>query len=225
MPGSCPHGGGRSRACTSARCRHFASPAGPSRRSMTPKGQAGRSSRTRCRCRPAPPRSRTRCDERPGGTHVETGRMGAVLAHVRRHQPAYAGLRWCGGAFWPGVAATMGSGVAALGAAGPAWLLDEGHVAPRAGAEHPGVVVGHAEHLETVLGDAVPLLAGDLACLAADADRAVGEESLASRRFRPARVGSRDQVRTTNATSRAVPVGVIRVVPVSTLRPARRRYS
>src|SRR6201999_3923078 len=59
-------------------------------------------------------------------------------------------------------------------------LLDEGDVPPGAGAERPGVVVGRPEQLQVaVLRVPVPLLARDLAGLAADADRGVGEEALA----------------------------------------------
>src|SRR6059058_4861138 len=55
-------------------------------------------------------------------------------------------------------------------------LLYESNVSPRVGAEHAGVVEGHAEQLVAVVRDGVPLLARDLAGLAADADRGVGEE-------------------------------------------------
>ena len=56
-----------------------------------------------------------------------------------------------------------------------------------------GVVVGRAEHVEAVRGDVVPLLAGHLAGLAADADAGVGEEPLARRRVVVAGVGRRVQ--------------------------------
>ena len=56
-------------------------------------------------------------------------------------------------------------------------LLDEGHVAPGRRAQADGVVVGHPGQAQPVLGHRVPLLAGDLAGLAADADRRVGEEA------------------------------------------------
>src|SRR5256885_4641196 len=55
-------------------------------------------------------------------------------------------------------------------------LLDEGDVAPGVRAELGGVVVGLTGPGEAVLRDEVPLLAGDLARLAADADRRVREE-------------------------------------------------
>ena len=56
-------------------------------------------------------------------------------------------------------------------------LLDEGHVPPGVGAERAGVVVRHAQQVEVLARrHAVPLLAGHLAGLAADADRGVGEE-------------------------------------------------
>src|SRR5699024_7027582 len=59
-------------------------------------------------------------------------------------------------------------------------LFDERHVPPGVRAERARVVVGGAEQFEVpVGGDVVPLLAGDLAGLAADADGGVGEEALA----------------------------------------------
>ncbi|MDN5635548.1 MAG: diguanylate cyclase, partial [Brevibacterium sp.] len=59
-------------------------------------------------------------------------------------------------------------------------LLDEGDMSPRVGAEAARVVIRGAEELEgPVLRVVVPLLAGDLAGLAADADRGIREEALA----------------------------------------------
>src|SRR5205085_2192955 len=52
----------------------------------------------------------------------------------------------------------------------------EGDVPPAVRAELAGVVVGLSAPVETVLRDEVPLLAGDLAGLAADADGRVREE-------------------------------------------------
>jgi len=48
---------------------------------------------------------------------------------------------------------------------------------PAVGVQLLGVVVRHAGEQQTVLGDEVPLLASDLAGLAADADAGVGEET------------------------------------------------
>ena len=48
-------------------------------------------------------------------------------------------------------------------------LLDEGDVAPGVGTEAPGVVVGLRQEVQSVGRDVVPLLARDLAGLAADA--------------------------------------------------------
>ena len=70
----------------------------------------------------------------------------------------------------------LAPGLAGLGDA-VAVLLDEGHVTPRAGTECARVVVGQPEQVQAVLGDDVPLLARDLARLAADAERGVGEEA------------------------------------------------
>src|SRR5262249_32910990 len=50
-------------------------------------------------------------------------------------------------------------------------------MAPRVGAERRRVVVAFAGPHQSVLGDDVPLLAGDLARLAADAHGGVGEEA------------------------------------------------
>src|SRR4029453_10067415 len=90
-------------------------------------------------------------EQRPGRADLQARGRAAVLAHVRAHQPAQPVL-------------------APL-------LLDEGDVAPGAGPQGPGVVVGVAgEAQRPVLGGQVPLLAGALPGLAADADRGVGEE-------------------------------------------------
>src|SRR5699024_5048990 len=62
-------------------------------------------------------------------------------------------------------------------------LFDEGDMPPTVRVERVAVVVGTAEHVEEVLGNVVPLLAGHLARLAADAHRRVGEEPLPRRRF------------------------------------------
>jgi hypothetical protein len=76
-------------------------------------------------------------------------------------------------------------------------LLDERHMPPGVGAEALGVVVGHAGQFEAVLGDGVPLLAGHLARLAADAHGGVGEEAHARRGVRipgrPRHVGFRTE--------------------------------
>ena len=58
-------------------------------------------------------------------------------------------------------------------------LLDEGHVPPAVGPEGQRVVIGLAAEAVGIGGNVVPLLAGHLAGLAADADRGVGEEALA----------------------------------------------
>src|SRR4029077_20918060 len=78
----------------------------------------------------------------------------AVLAHVAHHQPAAVG--------------------AVL-----AELLDELHMAPVDAGESPGVVVASArQHAPTAVRgrQLVPLLARDLARLAADAHRGVGKK-------------------------------------------------
>src|SRR2546423_2128 len=97
-------------------------------------------------------------EEGAGRADVEAGRVRAVLADVARHQPAQRILR-------------------VVVRARRLALLDEGDVAPRVRAEGRRVVVALARPDETVLGDQVPLLAGHLAGLAADADRRVGEEA------------------------------------------------
>jgi hypothetical protein len=55
--------------------------------------------------------------------------------------------------------------------------LDELHVPPRGGTKAQGVVVRISGPEEPVFRDGVPLLAGDLAGLTADADGRIGEES------------------------------------------------
>src|SRR5207248_1379826 len=82
--------------------------------------------------------------DRAGRADVEAAGMSAVLADVGAHQPAE---------------------VAVLRA-----LLYEGDMPPGIRVELAGVVVGLARPDEPVLRDEVPLLARDLAGLAADAD-------------------------------------------------------
>ena len=99
-------------------------------------------------------------DDRSRGTGLEAAGVLAVLAHVGREVPAER------------VAAVA----AVSGPDGHLAALDELHVAPRRVAEARCVVVRESREREPVVGNAVPLLARDLAGLAADAQRRVGEE-------------------------------------------------
>src|SRR5262245_35976057 len=81
---------------------------------------------------------------------LQAGGIRTMLADVRVHQPADIAI---------------------------ALLLDERDVAPGVGAQTSRVVVGVGQEVQPVVRQQVPLLAGDLAGLAADADRAVGEEA------------------------------------------------
>ena len=103
-------------------------------------------------------------EERTGRARVEAARMRAVLADVRLHQPTQR----------LGTAVGMCDLAVELQRLG---LLDEGDMTPRVRVELHGVVVARAGPLEPVLGQEVPFLARDLAGLAADADRRVGEEA------------------------------------------------
>ena len=118
-------------------------------------------------------------EQRPGRAHVQAAGVRAVLAHVRGHQPAEV---------------AVGRG-----------LLDERDVPPGRGAERAGVVVGRAEQVEPVVGDAVPFLARDLARLAADADRRVGEEPLARSGVAPTRRAPRPAGRGRSVDSSSPP--------------------
>src|SRR5262245_2519111 len=93
-------------------------------------------------------------DDGVGGAHLHAARQRTMLADVAHHAP----------------------GDATLGRA----ALVELHVAPVLLVELAGVVVAVAE-LRGVSGELVPFLAGDLAGLAADAERRVGEEADRSR--------------------------------------------
>src|SRR5437868_9427558 len=115
-------------------------------------------------------RPELRAKERPGRADVETGRVRAVLADVRLHQPAQ-----CSAA----VAVRMQRLL----------LLDERDVTPRVRAECRCVVVGLSGPDLPVLRDEVPLLARDLARFTADADRRVGEEAYAGVLLVAVRVG------------------------------------
>ena len=143
-------------------------------------------------------------DQRTGRAGVETARVGAVLADVGHEHPiahlahrlgdvhdARRGLRSidevdrAGGrdrrqlAPGPGVERAL---CLFLELRRGLEQLDEPDVAPGRGREIPGVVVGDAlAGLRAVRGQVVPLLARDLAGLAADAHRGVGEEAHALR--------------------------------------------
>src|SRR5699024_250391 len=103
--------------------------------------------------------------------------MGTVLTHVRRHQPPEIGFVLVGGA-----AALVGrvhTGHAEIDCvAAPGRLFDEGDMPPTVRVERVAVVVGTAEHVEQVLGNVVPLLAGHLTRFTSDTHRRVGEETL-----------------------------------------------
>ena len=127
---------------------------------MTPNGHALRSSRNHCRYPPARRLCRTRCGTTIRWAHIEARRMGAVLAHVARHQPP-EGL---------GVHRLQGDGERLA-------LLDERDVAPPVRTETLRVVVRHSAEAEAVLGHSVPFLACDFARLAPDADARISEEA------------------------------------------------
>src|SRR5262249_43212682 len=89
---------------------------------------------------------------------LEAGSLCAVLADVRIHQPSEVTV---------------------------VLLLDERHVSPGVGAEAARVVIGVGEEVKAIVRQQVPFLAGDLAGLAADADRAVGEETYTRHEWAP----------------------------------------
>jgi len=93
-----------------------------------------------------------RVEDGAGRTDVQAGGLLAVLADVGVHQPDEAAVR--------------------------PLPLDEGDVTPVVGVQLSGVVVGGVQEADVLdlHGNVVPLLAGHLAGLAADADAAVGEE-------------------------------------------------
>src|SRR5437870_9637607 len=97
-----------------------------------------------------------RANESAGGTRLQARRIRAVLADVGHHQPALV---------TPAVAIGLR-------------LLDELHVTPRGGTQGAGVVVARGGQREAIGRQLVPLLAGNLAGLAPDAEACVGEESL-----------------------------------------------
>src|SRR5207302_7986905 len=102
-------------------------------------------------------------DDRPGRADVHAARLVAVLADVGHHQPRRAALR--------------------------RRRLAELDVPPVHGVELSGVVEAVAEEVRGIAGELIPLLARDLARLAADADAGVGEEAVGrARRDRHAHV-------------------------------------
>src|SRR5262249_19576786 len=106
-------------------------------------------------------------DDGTRGAGVRTGGRGAVLADAAHHEPA-AG---------PTPAEQRLQGHFLLRGLRLAELLDELHMPPGCGRELLRMIVTVARPAETVRGELVPLLAGDLAGLAADADGGVGVEA------------------------------------------------
>ena len=96
-------------------------------------------------------------NDRAGGTGFKASGIFAVLAHVGRKRPRVLLARISSEA-WNGR------------------LLDELDVTPGGVAQGGCVVVGEAGELKSICIDAVPLLAGDFAGFAADAESGVGEE-------------------------------------------------
>jgi hypothetical protein len=101
-------------------------------------------------------------DDGVGRADLHTGGVLAVLADVRHHQEGLA-------------APCRDRLVNKVGACGQ--MLDELHVAPVLSVELPRVVEAVKQEVRLVALEAVPLLAGDLACLAPDADAGVSEEA------------------------------------------------
>src|SRR5437660_11276981 len=101
-------------------------------------------------------------DDGAGRTHLQAARLNAGLAHIAHHQPAAV--------------------------VGRLELLDEADVPPVDAVQLAGVVVAVAAQLTdpAVLGrELIPFLARDLARLAADANRGVGEEPHGLRHITP----------------------------------------
>jgi hypothetical protein len=104
-------------------------------------------------------------------------RLDAVLADVAHKGPAPEGVEL--GPSRERLRHVLGEGDEVYVACQASLLrvLYKGDVAPGGAGEVPRVVVGVAGQLVAVGGELVPLLAGDLAGLAPDTDRCVGEES------------------------------------------------
>src|SRR5207248_4784914 len=115
-------------------------------------------------------------DDGIGRADLEAGGVLAVLADVRHHQEGLA-------------AARVGRLVDQV--AGGRHVLDELHMAPVLGVQLAGVVEAVEEQVGLVSLEPVPLLAGDLAGLAADADAGVGGEAdaLGRHSYIPMRLG------------------------------------
>src|SRR5690606_11558984 len=115
-------------------------------------------------------------DDRPGRAGLHAPGVDAVLADVAHHQPV-------------GLERAHRRGAPPLAVAD---ALDEGDMPPGRATEVARVVVAVASEPELVHRQLVPLLAGDLAGLAADAQRRVGQEAHrpwpGAGRTRPARL-------------------------------------
>ena len=127
-------------------------------------------------------------EERAGRADVEAGGVRAVLADVGAHQPAQR------------VHLTV-----AVDRSG--WFCSMNATWRQVFAPSSEVLSYDSPvQTQAVLGDEVPLLAGDLAGLAADADRGVGEEADPLLRARRRSYPARRRISSTNARS-ACPAG------------------
>ena len=108
-------------------------------------------------------------DDRAGGTTIETASASTVLANIGREQPGEGTVLvfvQCHGAF------------------------DERHVPPCGIPKMKGIVVRMAAEVIAVFRQLIPLLAGDFAGFAADAESSVGKETFGQRLFPLLRPGS-----------------------------------
>src|SRR5262249_25183101 len=145
-------------------------------------------------------------DDRARGAGVQAASMGTLLADVAHHQPAVLAEKATGrcrcGAVHLEDRLRNGTGTrsetvpvcprpAIVPIPAATDLLDEADMAPGRCAECHRVVVAHAAEAVAIGGQLVPLLAGNLTRLAANAERRVGEEAVGHAALLPPRRCSR----------------------------------
>src|SRR5215207_1053969 len=116
-------------------------------------------------------------DDCAGRTRLLAGRLHTMLADVAHERPAPQSVELCPTRELFAHVFGQSDEVNVAGEPALFGVLNKSDVAPGSAGELLGVVVGVAGQLVAVGGDLVPLLAGNLAGLAADADRCVGQES------------------------------------------------
>src|SRR5437016_4798418 len=135
---------------------------------------------------------------RTGRTGFQTARVSAMFADVGHEDPAKRFL--CTGDLWSRALL----------------LLEKRDMPPGGGSQMAGVVVGEAAPVQTIVGELIPLLAGDFTGLTTDAHSRIGEES---GRFHPLASACAEPCSSASLLSERLPGKTLQRIPfVSIMR-------